>query len=86
MESRAFIRSATALLGKIQNFTQTAGNPEEVKAARETLQKEITQVFQGLQNPTLPSASKLCNAALAAGFTVKPEVQHKLTQAESMWV
>ncbi len=86
MESRAFIRTATTLVGKIQGFTQTAGNPDEVRAARDTLQKEINQAFTGLQNPTLPSASKLCAAALAAGFTVKPDVQHRLTQADSWWV
>ena len=38
------------------------------------LQKDITAAFSGLQNPSLPSAEKLRDVALAAGFGVKPNV------------
>ena len=49
-------------------------------------QKDINQLFIGLQNPTLPSAHKLRDVAIAAGFTVDQRVQDRLARAESMWV
>ncbi len=85
MESRAFIRHANVLKVKIKDLAVNFGRPEEIKSTRDSLQKELNQLFAGLQNPTLPSAGKLCSAALAAGFTVKPEMQHRLQQAEGYW-
>lgn len=80
MESRAFIRHAQSLISRISNNAV-----DGVEENHLHLQKEITNLFSGMQNPTLPSASRLCAAALAAGFTVKPEVQNRLAQAESCW-
>ena len=76
MESRSFITHAQALIARIN----TRG-PED----RETIQREINGLLQGLQNPTLPSAARLVHHALAAGYTVKPDIQHRLQQAESCW-
>ena len=59
---------------------------EEMKAAKLEVQKELNQLFTGLQNPTLPSAYKLRDAAVANGFAVEPKIQHRLQQADGMWV
>jgi len=85
MESRAFIRHAQQLIVKIRNHAISSITQEENKASRDAIQKEINQLYSGSINPTLPSASRLCEVALKAGFTVRPEVQHRLTQAESCW-
>jgi hypothetical protein len=85
MESRAFIRDAQALIKKIKDHALLSITQQDDRASKEAIQKEITQMFTGLSNPTLPSASKLCSTALSAGFTVKPNIQHRLTQAESCW-
>ena len=85
MESRAFIRNAQLLTIRIKDLSVTFGSHETIKTARDNVQKDLNQLFAGLQNPTLPSASKLCATALAAGLVVRPELQHRLQQAESCW-
>lgn len=82
MESRAFIRSAAEVIKKIEDGQNTIGTAEELRAQREATQKEVSQLFMGLQNPTLPSAYRLRDVALRAGFYVDPKVQHRLTQFE----
>jgi hypothetical protein len=84
MESRAFIREARVLIEDI-----TAPNPfgatlEEEVARNKDLQKRITNLFQGLQNPTLPSAFNLRDAALAHNFSVNPQVLHRLQQFDTV--
>ncbi len=85
MESRVFIRNAQQLINKIKDLGVHLGSPEELKSVRDAIQKEINQLFASLSNPTLPSATKLCAAAIGAGFAVKPEMQHRLQQAEGLW-
>ncbi len=78
MESRAFIRAATSLIGRIANMPARQATYEEEQA----MQKEITQAFIGLQNPTLPSAYRLRDAALKGGYNVSHQVQQRLAQFE----
>ena len=84
MESRAFIAEATTLIGEIKIFQTAYLTPEDEMAQGTALQKRITQAFTGLQNPTLPSAYKLRDAALGAGFFVDPKRQHWLAQFETL--
>ena len=84
MESRAFIAEATTLIGEIKIFQAAYLTPEDEMAQGTALQKRITQAFTGLQNPTLPSAYKLRDAALGAGFFVDPKRQHWLAPFENL--
>ncbi len=85
MESRIFIRTATALRKEIADFSKAKLSPEETQAQGQALQKDIHAAFQGLQNPTLPSAEKLCSEASVAGFSVNPMVMQRITQAQHIW-
>ncbi len=80
MESRAFIRNAANLMVRVRAVT--ALTEQDV---RSQVQKEVNQLFQGMQNPTLPSASRLRDAVLNAGLTVPPSVAARLQQAEAAW-
>lgn len=87
MESRAFIKHANTLINNIKDHAlvasfggMTQGGPD----ARQQLQKEINQLFGSLQNPTLPTAYRLRDTALAAGFSVDQRVQQRLSQFENM--
>jgi hypothetical protein len=86
MESTKWIANAATLTRRIKDqalvsSTLGGGDREEGNA----IQKEVNNAFQGLQNPTLPSAYKLCDIALEHGFYVDPKVQHRLNQGESCW-
>lgn len=86
MESRNFIRAAAQLTIRIKDLQLAEATGIIVSDdSRAEVQKDITQVFVGLQNPTLPSAGKLCDLAWQSGYQVDPKVQHRLQQAESMW-
>jgi len=82
MDSRAFIVAAKTLIGKIEDTHNTIGTAEDLRNQREGLQKEVNQLFGGLQNPTLPSAYRLREAAMRNGFFVDPKVLHRLAQFE----
>lgn len=85
MESRTFIRIATSLRADIAAFAQSNLSQEETQAQGQALQKDINAAFSGLQNPTLPSAEKLRDEAVAAGFTVNPLVSQRISQAQNAW-
>ncbi len=85
MESRNFIKVATALRKEIADFTKANLSPEEVQAQGQALQKDIHAAFQGLQNPTLPSAEMLRDEAITAGFAVSALVVQRITQAQNVW-
>ena len=87
MESRAFIRIATALIGRIQNSDAGRGNhnAEENAAEHSAIQKELNQLYSGMHNPTLPSAGKLAELAAMSGYQMSPLVLQRLQQAEGMW-
>jgi septation ring formation regulator EzrA len=74
MESRAFIKYAKQLVKKIEL--------NEAEERRGDVQKEINQLFAGLQNPSLPSAYELRDVALKHGYNVDSKVQHRLTTLE----
>ena len=75
MDSRLFIASAQKLIAKIES-----GEAEQALA-----QKEVTFLFAGLTNPTLPTALKLRDVALNAGLTIAPGVLQRLHQGEGVW-
>jgi hypothetical protein len=85
MESRAFIRTAALLTERINIVNIGHMSVEEEREQRSAIQRELNQLFGGMQNPTLPSAYKLRDLALACGYSVDPRVQGKLQQAESFW-
>ncbi len=82
MESRNFIKQAKVLSERIRAYEP---GDDGVTERVDLLQKDITQLFQGLQNPSLPSASKLAKLAIERGFVVEKKVQHHIEQAESFW-
>jgi hypothetical protein len=84
IESRAFITEAAVLIEDIKNFQAAYLSHEEEVAQGTALQKRLNQSFAGLQNPTLPSAYKLRDAALGAGFFVDPKRQHLLASFENL--
>lgn len=80
MESRAFIKTATSLIERVTNTPAHHATREEEQA----LQKKINQAFIDLQNPTLPSAYRLRDAALKNGYSVSSQVQQRLAQFENL--
>lgn len=84
IESRAFITEAATLIADIKSFQAAYLTPEDEMSQGTSLQKRINQSFLGLQNPTLPSAYKLRDAALGAGFFVEPKRQHWLASFETL--
>ena len=84
MESMAFIREAATLMEDIKTFQAAYLTPEDEMAQGTALQKRLNQSFTGLQNPTLPSAYKLRDVALGAGFFVEPKRQHWLASFENL--
>ena len=84
MESTAFIREAATLMEDIKTFQAAYLSAEEEMAQGTVLQKRVQQSFSGLQNPTLPSAYKLRDVALGAGFFVDPKRQQLLASFEHL--
>jgi hypothetical protein len=84
MESRAFIREAKALIEELNTPSTAATTVEEDVARNKDLQRRINALFSGLQNPTLPSAFNLRDAALARNFAVAPQVLHRLQQFDTV--
>lgn len=84
MDSRIFIKEAAALMEDIKTFQVAYLSPEDEMAQGTVLQKRITNAFASLQNPTLPSAYKLRDVAVGAGFSIKSEKLHWLTTFESI--
>ena len=84
MESTAFIREAKELMEDIKTFQASYLSLEEEMIEGTALQKRVNQAFMGLQNPTLPSAYKLRDVALGAGFFVEPKRQHWLASFETL--
>ena len=84
MESRAFIKNAQALIKEIKDNSLAASTLGSTYADQKPrLQKEVSHLFSGLQNPSLPSAYQLRDAALNAGYTVNPQVLHRIGQFDS---
>jgi len=86
MESRVFVRVATNLIADIAAFRAADQNQDMVQTHGMALQKDINAAFSGLQNPTLPTAEKLMESALEAGFTVHPQVQHRIRSSVAAWM
>ena len=84
MDSRVFISEAKVLIDDIKAFQVAYLSPEDEMAQGTALQKRVNQAFLGLQNPTLPSAYKLRDVAMGAGFFVEPKRQHWLASFENI--
>lgn len=80
MESRAFIKHASVLIKKIEDSRNQLMNAVDLHTFKEATQKEINQLFSGLQNPTLPSGYRLRDICLRNGFTVDQKVIVRLSQ------
>jgi hypothetical protein len=86
MESRKFIREAAVAMDRIANSQNTIGTAEQMQNQRESIQQEVSRLFTGLQNPTLPSAYRLRDAAQRAGYFVNPMVLQRLRDHEFLGV
>ena len=84
MDSRVFIREAAGLITDIKTFQAAYLTPEEEMSEGTMLQKRIAGLFGSLQNPTLPSAYKLRDAALGAGFAIDSKRLHLLASFETL--
>jgi len=82
MESRTFIKQAAILIEKIESAATTITTRDDSQAVRDGLQKEISSLFTGLYNPTLPSAYRLRDVALRNGYSVAQPVLQRLAQLE----
>jgi hypothetical protein len=86
IESRHFIRQAADLQRRIKDLALAENlGVETSQDSRQQILKDLTQTFTGLQNPTLPSAYKLRDAALQAGYTIDPKILHRIQLAEGCW-
>jgi len=72
------------LIDDIRTFQVAYLSPEEEILQGNALQKRIANAFGSLQNPTLPSAYKLRDAALGAGFFIEPKRLQLLTSFENL--
>lgn len=84
MESTVFIREAKVLIEEIETFAAATLSHEEEVYQGNNIQKMVQQAFAGLQNPTLPSAYRLRDAAHNAGFYIDPKVLHRLAGFENI--
>lgn len=76
MESRSWIKAAKELIEKLEAEAGGSTLPSE------EMQKEVTGLFKSLENPTLPSAYRLRDAAQAAGYQVSQQMLQRLAQHE----
>lgn len=85
MESRKFIAAAGLLMLAIKDTASTDGiiAPSETQDKVSENQRELNNLFSGLQNPTLPSAFKLRDLALEYGYTVPQRALDMLRPAEN---
>lgn len=84
MDSRIFIREATVLIDDIKTFQVAFLSQEDEMIQGNALQKRIAGLFAGLQNPTLPSAYKLRDAAVGAGFAVDQKKMQLIASFENL--
>lgn len=82
MESTTFIKEAKVLIDEIKVFSIVSLSIEDEQSQGASLQRRINSLFSGLFNPTLPSAYKLRDTALEAGFFVDPKCQQWLGTLE----
>lgn len=82
MQSTTFIRAAKQMIERIE-LSNSGG--ETGTEDRAEIQKDLNALFAGLQNPTLPSAYRLRDAALDNGFQVSQAVQQRLSQHENLF-
>lgn len=84
MDSRLFIKDTAILIDDIKAFKVAYLSPEDEQVQGSTLQKRMNALYQGLMNPTLPSAYKLRDAALDIGLFIDPIIQRRLASFENI--
>lgn len=85
MNSQAFIKYAAQAIRDINDQRTLESIGSGIGGdQRQRIQKEVNQLFAGLQNPTLPSAYRLRDAAHAAGYQVDSRVLQRLAQHEEL--
>lgn len=82
MESRAFIKAADTLAVKIVAAQHYIGGFDEIKSNSDSIQRELNQLFAGLQNPTLPTAFRLRDIAYRNGFYIDQRALARLKDFE----
>jgi hypothetical protein len=80
MESRVFIKAADQMIERIADFQGNFGTSDELRAKREVIQRDLTALFAGLYNPTLPTAFRLRDVAQRAGFSIDTRVLNNLSR------
>lgn len=85
MDSRNFVRTAEALIEDIERFAKTEMSVEQEHVQGDAIQKDLNAAFTSLYNPTLFTAEKLVDVAVDAGFSVNPQVIHRVKQAQGVW-
>ena len=86
MDSRNFIKQAALIIKDIgdQSILENLDLGSNSQETRQRIQRDLNQLFSGLQNPTLPSAYRLRDAALKAGYQVDPRVVQRLRDFENL--
>lgn len=85
MQSLAFIRAAKQMIERIELSNIGSETIEAEREKRAEIQKDLNSLFSGLQNPTLPSAYRLRDAAIDNGFQVSQGVLQRLSQHENLY-
>lgn len=83
MQSTTFIKAAGELLDRVHSVQGLIDTPDRLRELRESTQRDVSALFNGLQNPTLPSAFNLRDAAMRAGFTVPIHAAQRMSQFEN---
>lgn len=83
MESVTFIKGAKVLVEDVKHFADSYLDQDAEQVQGMALQRRINELFAGLYNPTLPSAFKLRDVSLNAGFFVDPKALNALAQFDS---
>ena len=81
MESRVFIKKATDLAIRI-NLPLPFDQVQE-QQAKTGIQRDLDALFSGLQNPSLPSASRLANDAQAKGYNIESRVLNRIHEMDT---
>lgn len=86
MNSVNFIKEAGQLIKDLGDHAvvRSFKSYEESMRNAQNLQKRVNALYSGLQNPTLPSAFRLRDAAYDAGLQVDGRVLQRLSQFEHM--
>lgn len=85
MQSLKFIPEAKNLAKEIKDNALAASTlGSSYNDQRQRLQKELNQLFSGLQNPSLIAAAELRDVAVANGYNVDSRVLFRIGQFDNL--